>query len=333
MRSLALLTALFVFVPATPCVAAGDWAWPVRGQVLTQYRNGDDPYAAGQHRGVDIGAPVGTSVVAAAPGTVEFAGVVGSSGLAVSERTSDGRYELSYLHLSSVAVRRGDSLGRGERLGAVGVSGTRSTDAPHLHFGVREAADRHAYIDPLTFLAPPPAETPQPRAAPVPVAEPVAAAPEPAPAPVPVPVAPPTPTPVGWHAPARVTHAAPHVSFSPAAQHASPAPTAGPGHVAGPSRRAAPIHGVAPHHVARPAFGPDATPSASASPRAHAGAATPRHHGIDLGWLAACLGLVVGATLLAAPTHRAALRRWKRRTPPVAFDARWPTTSRPRSTT
>src|SRR4051812_3170751 len=125
MRSLAL-TAVFLLAPAAPCMAAGDWAWPVRGQVLTQFRNGDDPYAAGQHRGVDIGAPIGTPVVAAESGTVEFAGVVGSSGLLVSERTSDGRYSLSYLHLSSVAVRRGDAVGQGDRLGALGVSGTRS---------------------------------------------------------------------------------------------------------------------------------------------------------------------------------------------------------------
>src|SRR4051812_50113826 len=100
MRSLAL-TALFLLVPASPCLAAGDWDWPVRGHVLTEFRNGDAPYAAGQHRGVDIGAPVGTPVVSAAAGTVEFAGAVGSSGLVVSERTADGRYELSYLHLSS----------------------------------------------------------------------------------------------------------------------------------------------------------------------------------------------------------------------------------------
>src|SRR3954452_16848809 len=29
--------------------AAGDWAWPVRGQVITPYRNGANPYAGGQH--------------------------------------------------------------------------------------------------------------------------------------------------------------------------------------------------------------------------------------------------------------------------------------------
>src|SRR5689334_18347527 len=102
MRSLAFLTALFVTL-LSPGAAAADWAWPVRGDVLTQFRNGDDPYAAGQHRGIDIAAPVGSPVVAATAGTVVYAGVVGSSGLVVSERTGDGRYELSYLHLSAVS--------------------------------------------------------------------------------------------------------------------------------------------------------------------------------------------------------------------------------------
>ncbi|MEA2428687.1 MAG: hypothetical protein QOF37_2315, partial [Thermoleophilaceae bacterium] len=163
--------------------AAAGWEWPVRGPVLTQFHNGDDPYAAGQHRGVDIAAAVGTPVVAATSGTVVWAAVVGSSGLTVAERTGDGRYELSYLHLSAVAVRRGQAVAAGERLGAVGVSGTRSAEQAHLHFGVREAGDRHSYVDPLRFLAPPPAEAPERRPVPVPVAEPVPAAPAPARAP------------------------------------------------------------------------------------------------------------------------------------------------------
>src|SRR2546423_10248044 len=99
-------------------LAAGGWTWPIRGPVLTPYRNGGDPYAAGQHRGIDIGAPVGTRVAAAAGGTVTFAGVVGSSGLTVSERSADGRFDLSYLHLSSVALHRGDELTAGGDAGA-----------------------------------------------------------------------------------------------------------------------------------------------------------------------------------------------------------------------
>src|SRR3954462_1627090 len=128
MRPITLICALAATLLLLPsgALAAGGWTWPVRGPVLTPYRNGGDPYAAGQHRGIDIGAPVGSRVVAAAGGTVTFAGVVGSSGLTVSERTADGRFQLSYLHLSSIAVHRGDVLTGGAAVGAVGVSGRRS---------------------------------------------------------------------------------------------------------------------------------------------------------------------------------------------------------------
>ena len=192
MNKLAIVAMSFVLMsagavllpPGVPDAhAAADWSWPVRGPVITAYRNGDDPYAAGQHRGIDISAPVGASVVAAAPGTVVFAGVVGTSGLTVAERTDDGRYELSYLHLSAASVRAGEHLGQGEHLGAVGTSGRRSAQEPHLHFGVREAGDRHAYRDPLEFLGPAPTRGPDPRPVPAPVPAPAPA--DPAPMPVP----------------------------------------------------------------------------------------------------------------------------------------------------
>src|SRR5438093_13777129 len=116
--------------PAAMAPPAHDWTWPVRGEVITAYRNGDDPYARGQHRGIDIAADEGTPVVAAASGTVRYAGRVGSAGLTVSIRTTDGRFDTSYLHLSSIAVRRGDLVESGERVGAVGTTGRRSAARP-----------------------------------------------------------------------------------------------------------------------------------------------------------------------------------------------------------
>src|SRR5215217_6285430 len=120
---LTVVLSLAAALAAAPAEAA--WVWPVRGEVITKYRNGSDPYAGGQHRGIDIAAAVGTSVVAAAGGEVRFAGTAGSSGLTVSVRTSDG-YDTSYLHLSSIAVRAGGHVRAGERLGAVGTTGERS---------------------------------------------------------------------------------------------------------------------------------------------------------------------------------------------------------------
>ena len=197
MRQLLLtFTAFLVF--ASPAHAS--WSWPVQGEVITQYRNGADPYAGGQHRGIDIAAAAGTPVVAAAGGEVRFAGTAGSSGLTVSVRTADG-FDTSYLHLSSFAVRAGARVSAGERVGAVGTTGTRSAVQPHLHFGVREAGTRHAYVDPLSMLppatAPPPSEAPRP----VPAPAPAPLSPRPAPVPEPAPRGAPRPAPVPHGAP------------------------------------------------------------------------------------------------------------------------------------
>src|SRR5690349_12163823 len=120
MKPLTFLAALVAALQlcSSSALASGDWTWPVRGDVIAPYRNGSDPYAAGQHRGIDIAGKVGDPVVAASSGTVTFAGVAGSSGLTISIRTADGRYDTSYLHLSSAAVRAGQSVSAGERIGA-----------------------------------------------------------------------------------------------------------------------------------------------------------------------------------------------------------------------
>ena len=122
-------------------------------------------------------------MVAAAGGEVRFAGTVGSAGLTVSIRTADGLFDTSYLHLSSTAVREGDRVSAGERVGEVGTTGRRSARTPHLHFGIRDAGTRHGYHDPLAFLPPAPVPKAQPRPAPAPHPIPVPSAPEPAPAP------------------------------------------------------------------------------------------------------------------------------------------------------
>ncbi|HKQ42160.1 MAG TPA: M23 family metallopeptidase, partial [Pseudonocardia sp.] len=170
--AIALVGLLLVAAPAR-----ADWQWPVTGDVITPYRLGGDPFAAGQHRGIDIAAAQGAPVVAATPGEIRFAGTVGSSGLTIAIRTADGRFDTSYLHLSSASVREGQQVAAGQRVGAVGTTGERSARQPHLHFGVRDAGTAHGYHDPLGFL-PPPAGAPQgPRGAPAPHAVPVTAGP------------------------------------------------------------------------------------------------------------------------------------------------------------
>lgn len=160
-RLFALLAcAVVMFVAATPVSAkqatsagaqAGDWPWPVLGAVITPYRNGSDRYAAGQHRGIDIAAPVGEPVLAIVDGQVSFSGKLPDGGLAVTVRSADRRWLISGLHLSRLSIARGAHVRKGQQLGLVGTSGRRSTTDPHLHLSVRRAANR-AYVDPLTLL-------------------------------------------------------------------------------------------------------------------------------------------------------------------------------------
>lgn len=249
--------------------AAGDWPWPVEGEVLTAYRNVADPYAAGQHRGIDIGASEGQAVRAATGGTVTFVGTVGSSGAVVAIRTADGRFDTSYLHLGSIDVRAGDEVSTGDKVGAVGTSGVRSTAAAHLHFGVRAAGTEHAYRDPLRFLAPPGAPVPDP---PAPVVAPVRAGP----------------------LPEAVPPRLPHPAARPAR---SPQPAA------------APERGPAPERLPGPkgAFEPLPAPQAGQSPRpvpAPAPANGPPFLADVPAWAVACAGLLLAAALGRIPGGR-----------------------------
>ena len=174
---IAVLTSLAALVPVA---VAETWTWPVRGHVVTAYVNAGAPYAAGQHRGVDLSASTGTPVVAAAGGQVRFAGTVGSSGLTVSIRTADARFDTSYLHLATATVRTGEAVAPGERVGTAGTTGRPSTATPHVHFGVRDAGTRR-YRDPLDFLPPLPGVRDAPRGVPVAVRGPVRVGPAPQP--------------------------------------------------------------------------------------------------------------------------------------------------------
>jgi hypothetical protein len=244
--------------------ARAEWVWPLDGDVITSYRNGDDPYAAGQHRGIDIAGPIGARVVAASSGDVRFAGTAGSSGLTVSVRTADGRFDTSYLHLSSISVREGQAVSAGETLGAVGTTGSRSASEPHLHFGVREAGTRHAYRNPLDFLPPRPAPPAPESPHPTPVAAPSPIPATPAPSPVPeraprgAPEGAPAPrrVPLGGRAPRRVPVGAPAPRPVPAgdpARHRVPA--------ADRHRRRVPVGDPAPR------LAPRGAPAADLSPR------------------------------------------------------------------
>ena len=82
------LVVLLVALCAAP--AAGAWSWPADGPVLRPFVFGSDPYAAAQHRGLDVGGAAGAAVRAPADGTVSFAGTVPTGGKTVRIQTPDG---------------------------------------------------------------------------------------------------------------------------------------------------------------------------------------------------------------------------------------------------
>jgi len=150
-----LLPVLLAFQAGVPPALA--WTWPVGGPVLQYFRFSDDPYAGGQHRGIDVGASAGASVVAPAAGTVSFAGTVPGGGRTLTIETGDG-YSVTLVHLGSVSVGRGAAVGEGETVGTIGPSGTAEVAEPYVHLGIRVTAEENGYVDPLGLLPPQAAE-------------------------------------------------------------------------------------------------------------------------------------------------------------------------------
>jgi murein DD-endopeptidase MepM/ murein hydrolase activator NlpD len=88
------------------------------------------------HPGIDLSAPVGTSVHASAAGVVTRAGYFGDYGLMVEIDHGNG-ISSRYGHLSRVVVKAGDRIGREELVGHTGATGRVS--APHLHYEIQVA--------------------------------------------------------------------------------------------------------------------------------------------------------------------------------------------------
>ena len=96
------------------------------------------------HEALDIMAPVGTSVVAAAPGKIERLFYSEAGGNTIYVRSTDSKTIYYYAHLDEYAegLKEGQRIRRGQRLGTVGHSGNAEKDAPHLHFAIlRTTAD------------------------------------------------------------------------------------------------------------------------------------------------------------------------------------------------
>lgn len=169
---------------AIPTAASGVLAWPVSSVYITQYFGhtsfataNPQVYSGQGHNGIDLGGPVGTTIMSAASGVVAGVGDTdlscpgGSYGKWILVRHDNGLSTL-YAHLSRVGVSEGQRVARGEPIGYMGSTGY--STGPHLHFtvyasdGVQVAtmpsrgcpgamyrlplADQKAYLNPLSFL-------------------------------------------------------------------------------------------------------------------------------------------------------------------------------------
>jgi murein DD-endopeptidase MepM/ murein hydrolase activator NlpD len=122
--------------------SAAGFIWPVNGPVTSGYgmRWGR------LHEGIDIAAPTGTSIWAAAAGTVIYAGWLGGYGNLVVVDHGNG-LATAYAHASAILVFVGQSVAQGETVSLVGSTGNSS--GPHLHFEVRVNG---VAVDPLLYL-------------------------------------------------------------------------------------------------------------------------------------------------------------------------------------
>jgi murein DD-endopeptidase MepM/ murein hydrolase activator NlpD len=138
--SAVVLMALVIGTPVT-AGASGSWKWPVDGEPALSY-GASYVSAAGKsctHGGLDIAAPSGSRVVAAAAGEVVFSGLVpageGARAFAVTVLTSEG-LRITYLPLASSAVRKGQAVDAGQDVGSLEGTGDASGGGSHLHLGV-----------------------------------------------------------------------------------------------------------------------------------------------------------------------------------------------------
>lgn len=124
--------------------SSSKFSWPVRGKILSGY----GPKNGGLvNDGINISAPLGTTVKAAENGVVAYSGneVKGMGNLIILQH-SDG-WMTVYAHLNSMDVRRGARVSVGQPIGKIGKTG--KVDKPQLHFEIRKGTKSY---NPTSYL-------------------------------------------------------------------------------------------------------------------------------------------------------------------------------------
>jgi murein DD-endopeptidase MepM/ murein hydrolase activator NlpD len=121
---------------------SGILGWPADGMITSRF----GWRSRGWHSGIDVAAPVGTTIFAADPGTVICADEESGYGLVIRVDHGDGLVTV-YAHCAEFFVEVGDAVDRNTAIAAIGMTGT--TTGPHVHFEV--LVDGQA-VNPLDYL-------------------------------------------------------------------------------------------------------------------------------------------------------------------------------------
>ena len=127
------------------------FAWPLSGHIIADYGS---TASGGRNDGINIAAPSGTPIHAAAAGQISYAGneLRGYGNLVLIKH--DGGYVTAYAHADRITVNRGDYVAKGQVIGYAGQTG--DVSSPQLHFEIRKGVqpvNPHAMLTSRTASA------------------------------------------------------------------------------------------------------------------------------------------------------------------------------------
>lgn len=126
------------------------WPCPASGRISSAFGDRSSPTegASTNHKGIDIPAPSGSSIVAAADGKVVISTYSYSAGNYIMIDHGGGLTTV-YMHCSQLLVKEGETVKQGQTIAKVGSTGY--STGPHLHFGVRSSG---SYVNPSGYVSP-----------------------------------------------------------------------------------------------------------------------------------------------------------------------------------
>jgi len=133
-----------------------DWPLPQHTVIASCLGDRDQKYCSVKpcssfHKGVDIGAPSGTNILAIADGTVSVIDKSPYNKLEITHGDSYNNYKSLYLHNKEILVKKGEKVSKGQVIATIGgyYKGDVDYYYPHLHLSIKDGKD---YIDPLCLF-------------------------------------------------------------------------------------------------------------------------------------------------------------------------------------